>query len=124
MEMILKSKRFALALLAGAFTGIVLVIFLRPACWAVFFGVFIASYLARASTLKDGAMVGAIVMIPIGISPTVVTIMQSGMPENVDFITSMSSMLLGIALMSGIRAVAGLIIGKMLEISKNKIWFI
>ena len=122
--MVLKSRRFALSLLTGAFTGIVLVIFLRPACWAVFFGVFIACYLARASTLKDGAIVGAIVMIPIGISPTVVTIMQSGMPEDVNFLTSMSSVLLGIALTSGIGAVAGLVIGKILEISKDRIWFI
>jgi hypothetical protein len=113
------SKQSILALLVGMTAGLLLTIFIRPVDLGAVIAVFAAVYLARASSLKEGALLGAIVLIPAGIYVTIqVAVLNReleifGLPVTilVSFIT--------VLLVSGLGALIGLIFGKIFQVTKD-----
>ncbi len=62
----IKSRRFIIAILVGMLVGLAITIYLQPACVGAVISVIVSAYLAKAASPKDGAIVGAITLVPIG----------------------------------------------------------
>jgi hypothetical protein len=62
----LKSKRVWLGILAGIAVTVTTGFF-RLTCLSVFLGVIVAAYVSQVSGPKQGAVVGAIVILPLGV---------------------------------------------------------
>jgi len=115
-----KSKQFFFSILAGIIVGLLVSIFLKPMCWGAIVGVFAAAYLAKVSSPKDGAIVGAIVLVPISIYTFSLGIAQSSVTEKMGITGIFLVFILGVISESGIGALFGLIIGKLFQITKDK----
>jgi hypothetical protein len=115
-----KSKQFIFSILAGIIVGLLASIFLKPMCWGAIAGVFVAAYLAKVSSPKDGAVVGAIVLMPISIYTFSLGIVQSSMTEKMGITGIFLVFILGVVSESGIGALLGLIIGKLFQTIKDK----
>ena len=117
----IKPKRFILSTLAGIFIGLLLSILVRPICLAPIIGVFVAASLANASSPKEGAIIGAIVLVPIYIY-TVMQVASQGIADNpVGIFGNLLGICLSFVLFSGIGALYGSILGKLFQLIKNKI---
>jgi hypothetical protein len=118
--MSLTSKRSIFSILTGIIVGALVSTFIRPTCWGPLIAVLAATYVANVSTPKEGARIGAIVLLPIGVywylqMPSLFTATNStGMLGN------LLGLVLGLLLISGVGALYGLILGKLLQLRKNK----
>jgi hypothetical protein len=72
----IRSERSTFALLVGMTVGVLASIFMTPTFWGPILGVFAAATLAEAASPKDGAIIGAMTLIPIGIYITIQTAIQ------------------------------------------------
>ena len=106
-------------MLTGMIIGLLASVFLRPTCWGPLIGVFVASYLGNVSSPKEGATIGAIVLVPIGIYAAWQYSTQTIAENLTELIGNIVGLVLGILLGSGIGAVYGLIIGKLFQLTKN-----
>ena len=118
--MTVRSKRFFLAILVGMIVGLLFTIFVTPTCWGLILGVFATANLANASSPRDGALVGWVVSIPVGIYATILAAIQMRALENLGSLVLIPFFLLAIVLISGLGALYGLIIGKLFQITKGK----
>jgi hypothetical protein len=100
--------------------GLLVSILIRPTCWGAITGIFIAAYLAKASSPKEGAIVGAMAVVPIGIYGSVQAALQTDVMDEVGILLTILVFLLLIVCISGIGAFYGLIIGKVFQITKDK----
>ncbi len=116
----IKSKKFILSTLAGMIIGLLVSIFLRPTCWGPIVGVFIAAYLNKVSSPKEGAIVGAIVLTPIGIYATFQALIQTDVQDDTGILATILIFILANVLVPGIGALYGLIIGKLFQLTKDK----
>ena len=116
----IKSKQFFFSILAGMFVGLLVSIFLKPTCWGAVTGVFVAAYMAKVSSPKEGAIVGAIVLVPIAIYGTIQAAFQTNVVDEMGIFTTILVFLLVVVLISGIGALYGLVIGKLFQLTKNK----
>jgi hypothetical protein len=115
-----KSKQFIFALLAGIAIGLLASIFLKPMCWGVIAGVIVAAYFAKVSSPKDGAIVGAIVLVPISAYAFTLAAIQSNASEKLGALGSVLVFFLTVILASGIGALFGLVVGKLFQVTKGK----
>jgi hypothetical protein len=116
----IKSKQFLFSILAGMIVGLLVSIFLTPTCWGAVIGVFVAAYMAKVSSPKEGAIVGAIVLVPIAIYGTIQTAFQTNVVDEIGIFTTILVFLLVVVLISGIDALYGLVIGKLFQLTKDK----
>ena len=118
--MIIKSKQFIFSMLAGMIVGLLVSIFLKPTCWGAATGVFVAAYLAKVSSPKEGALVGAIVLVPIAVYGMIQAAFQTNVIDEIGMFATILVFLLVVVLISGIGALYGLIIGKLFQVTKGK----
>ena len=116
----IKSKQTIFSILAGMIVGLLVFIFLRPTCWGPLVGVFVAAYFAKVSSPKEGAIIGAIVLIPIGMYGILQIPADETTNDTASTIGTIVGMLLGLGLLSGIGALYGMIIGKLFQMKKDK----
>ena len=116
----IKSKQTIFSILAGMIVGLLVSIFLRPTCWGPLIGVFVAAYLAKVSSPKEGAIIGAIVLVPIGIYALLQIPVEAIAGTTVGKLGNLVGLVLGILLVSCVGALYGLIIGKLFQVTKNK----
>ena len=123
MKMIITLRRYTLSILAGVLISVLISFFLKTICWEPFISVFVAVYLAKVATPKEGALIGAIVFLPVGI---VFALLQpadlaAGIAET---FANFLVLFLTILIVSGVGAVYGLILGTLLKFTKkNRIMF-
>lgn len=120
MKMSLKSKPTIFSILAGIIVGLLISIFLKPTCWGPLIGVFVAAYLAKVSSPKEGAIIGAIVSLPIGIYALLQIPSQAIAKTTLGLLGNIAGLVLGLLFVSGIGALYGLIIGKLFQFTKTK----
>lgn len=120
--MVIKSQRFLLAILVGMLIGVTLTIFLPPACFGMLVGVGVAAYIAKAASPKEGALVGAIVMIPIGIYVILWTNAQTKTIQSMGWLAALPFVFLAWLLTLGLGALCGLLVGLLLRFTRNKGW--
>jgi hypothetical protein len=119
MNMKITSKRSILSVLVGILVGVLIYSFLRPACWGPLVAVFVAAYLAKVSTPKEGAKIGTMVLLPIGIY------WYSQLPalviakDTVGKLGNLFGVVLGLLFISGVGALYGLLLGKFFQLTKN-----
>jgi hypothetical protein len=116
----LTSKQTLLSLLAGITIAVLFFLFLRPACWGPLVGVFMAAYLAKVSSPKEGASIGAIVLVPIGILSILQFPVDALSKDPMGRLGNIVGAILVLLTAPGIGAVYGLIIGKLFQMRKNK----
>ena len=110
------SKRSIFSILIGSFIGVVI-----PTCWGPLIGVFVAAYLARVSTPKEGAKIGAIVVLPIIIAYFALQFpVQNIAGDNSEKLGNLLGLFLGLLLAAGVGALYGLIIGKLFQLTRDK----
>ena len=120
----IRSKRFLFAILTGTTVGLLITIFTPPTCLGALAGIAVSIYLTKAETPKDGAIIGTIIMVPIGLCITILLNQQTRTTEQYGIIGSIPIFLLTTAFASGIGALFGLIIGFMVQKAKAKNWII
>jgi len=119
-EMNIKSKRFIFSILTGMIIGLLISILVRPICVAPIIGVFVAASLANASSPKEGAIIGAIVLVPIEIY-VALQVTSQGIPDDpVGKLGNLLGIFLSLVLLSGIGALYGSILGKLFQLIKDK----
>ena len=118
--MIIKSKQFIFSILAGMIVGLLVSIFLKPTCWGAVTGVFVGAYLAKVSSPKEGALVGAIVLVPIAVYGMIQPAFQTNVIDEIGMFATILVFLLVVVLISGIGALYGLVIGKLFQVTKDK----
>jgi len=118
--MILKSKQTIFSILAGIIVGLLVSIFLKPTCWGPAVGVFFAAYLAKVSSPKEGAIIGTIVLLPIGIYAFLQIPAEAIAKTTIGIFGNIIGLIAGLLLAAGIGALYGLIIGKLFQITKEK----
>lgn len=116
----LKSKQIIFSILAGMIVGLLVSVFLKPTCWGPLVGVFVAAYSAKVSSPKEGAIIGAIVLIPIGIYTFLQLPAELWAKNTSGILGNIVGLVLGLLLVSGIGALYGSIIGKLFQITKDK----
>jgi peptidoglycan/LPS O-acetylase OafA/YrhL len=112
----LKSKRTFLALLVGVIIGVLITFFITPRSLGTIIGVAIGAYLAKVKSPKQGAIFGAIILIPIGIFLCIIANMQTKTIESLGWLKTIPYLLLVVAILSGIGALYGLLIGKIFQV--------
>jgi hypothetical protein len=115
----LKSKQTILSLLAGIIVALLIAIFLRPACWGPLVGIIVSAYLAKVSSPREGAIVGAIIAIAIDIYAVLQFPVQAIAKTNIGLLGNFVGLVLSLLLASGVGALYGLIIGKLFQFMKN-----
>ena len=118
--MILKSKQTIFSIFAGIIVGLLISIFFKPTCLGPLVGVFVGAYLAKVSSPKEGAIIGAIVLLPIGIYTYLQIPSEAIAKTTVGILGNIVGLVLGLLLVSGIGALYGLIIGKLFQITKKE----
>ena len=114
------SKRSIYSILAGAIVGLLVYTFLRPTCWGPIVGVFVATYLAKVSSAKEGAKIGALVLLPIGFYWYLQLPALIIAKDTVGKLANLLGVLVGLLLISGVGALYGLVLGKLFQITKDK----
>jgi hypothetical protein len=118
----IKSRRFIIAILVGMLVGLAITIYLQPACVGAVISVIVSAYLARAASPKDGAIVGAITLVPIGTYLGLWAILQVKATQGIGLPGAVFNFLLTLILASAIGALYGLVIGLLLRIAKERMW--
>jgi hypothetical protein len=114
------SKRSIFSILVGIIIGVLVSMFLRPTCLAPLIAVFVAVYAAKVSTPKEGAKIGAIVLLPIGIYWYLQLPALIIAKDSVGKLGNLVGVLLGLLFISGVGALYGLMLGKLFQITKSK----
>ena len=117
-----KSKQFVVAILVGAIIGALISVFTNSGGWATIISVTLAAYLAKVSSPKEGAIVGSITIIPIGIYAIALANIQTKALETRGILATIPFLLLGFLIIIGIGALFGLIIGKIFQLTKSRKW--
>ncbi len=118
----IKSRRFIIAILVGMLGGLAITIYLQPACVGAVIGVIVSAYLAKVASPKDGAIVGAITLVPIGTYLGLWAILQVKAAQGIGLPGAIFNFLLTLILASAIGALYGLVIGLLLRIAKQRQW--
>jgi hypothetical protein len=114
------SKRSIFSILAGMIVSLLVLISLRPTCLGPLLGVFVAAYLAKVSSPKEGAPIGAIIFVPIGLYYALqIKISQELANEPLQLLTYVLGLLVGFLLICGLGALYGLIVGRLFQFTKN-----
>ncbi|MGA7604807.1 MAG: hypothetical protein WCA79_02705 [Anaerolineales bacterium] len=95
-------------------------ILIQTSFWGALIGLIVAAYLANVSFPKEGAIVGAIIVIPDGVRHFVQAAIQLRYLDKHGLLATLLVFLVGAMLVSGIGAVNGLIIGKLFQTGKKK----
>ena len=117
----IKPKRFIVSTLTGMIIGLLISILVRPICLAPIIGVFVAASLANTSSPKEGAIIGAIVLVPIDIYAVIQVTSQGIADDPVGKFGNLLGICLSLVLFCGIGALYGSILGKLFQLIKNKI---
>jgi hypothetical protein len=119
------SKRSIISILVGIIVGLLVFIFLRPACWGPLIGGFVTVVFAKVSSPKQGALVGTIVLAPIGLYSCLQTALTHQFADDpVKLFANILGLVLAFLLFCGVGALYGLILGKLFQLTKkNKIVF-
>jgi hypothetical protein len=107
-------------MLVGIVVGLLVSTFIRPTCWAPLIAGFVAIALAKVSTPKDGAKIGAIVLLPIGIYWYLQLPSHVIAKDSVGKLGNLFGVVLGLLFISGVGALYGSILGKLFQLRKNK----
>jgi len=113
------SKRTILAILAGALIGIALILFVRLVCWGQILGVAVAAYLANVSSPREGAVVGAIVLVPVAMVGVFPTIAHQTELDELSIPLFLLSIFFASLFAGAVGAVYGLVLGKLFEKRKK-----
>ena len=116
----IKSIKFLVSLLVGMLVGLSITVFVKPTCLGPFIGVVLSAYMAKVASPRDGAIVGAIVLIPIGIYGFLLTALQLRSLEVLGILGIIPVLFIGVLLISGLGALFGLVVGKLFQITKEK----
>ena len=117
----IKPKRFILSTLAGMIVGLLIAILVRPICLAPIISVFVAASLANASSPKEGAIIGAIALVPIYIYAVTQVAAQGISDDPVGKFGYLLGLCIGFVIFSSIGALYGSILGKLFQLIKNKL---
>jgi hypothetical protein len=90
----------------------------------VFFGIAVSLYFARAESARDGALAGAITVVPTGIYITYLTNLLTRTTQHYGLLGAMPSLLLCVVLLSGFGALFGLILAILLRKVREKNWIL
>ena len=118
--MSITSKRSIFSVLGGVIVGLLVYTFLRPTCWGPIVGVFLAAYLAKVSSAKEGALIGALVLAPMGIYSSLQTLLQTTANPDRSILVIPFAIILVVVLASGLGALYGSVIGKLFQLTKDK----
>jgi len=110
----LKSKQTIFSILAGIIIGVLICIFLTPTFWGPLVGVFVAAYFAKAASPKEGAIIGAIVVVLVG---RIYTFLQFHTFAKTPI--SIAGAVVGLLLIAGVGALNGLIVGKLFQTARE-----
>ena|SRR5215211_2589514 len=113
------SKRSIFSILVGIIVGVLVSVFLRPTCLGPLIAAFVATFLAKVSTPKEGAKIGAIVLLPIGIYWYLQLPALIIAKDTVGKLGNLSGLLVGLLFLSGVGALYGLLLGKLFQMTKN-----
>ena len=116
----IRSERSTFALLVGMTVGVLASIFMTPTWWGPILGVFAGATLAEVTSPKDGAIVGAIALIPIGIYITIQTAIQINALQSLGILATIPFFCIAIMVLTFLGALYGLAIGKLFQITKDK----
>jgi uncharacterized membrane protein len=116
----LRSKRAVLSILSGMIAGLLMAIFFKPVCWGPLVGVLIGAYLAKVSSPQEGAIVGAIVVVPIGIYAFMQIPADASSKTTFDIIRNVLGLFLGLGLVAAAGALYGSIVGMLFQAIKKK----
>lgn len=103
----------------GMVVGTLVTIFIRPTCLGPLAGILTASYFAKISSPKEGAIIGSIVMIPIGLYAMFQGAVQTMALDNLSFIEILFYSSIGVLMLCIFGALSGLLIGKLFQLAKN-----
>lgn len=117
------SSRFAFAILVGIVLNLAFTLFLQIACWGPLISVVVAGYLARATTSKNGVIIGSLVFLPSTVVLVTQSILQSDAINEIGLPLTILAGVLGVATGIGIGGLFGLAVGKLLEFLKDRIVF-
>ncbi|MGE5071891.1 MAG: hypothetical protein ACM3MF_00545 [Anaerolineae bacterium] len=119
------SRRFVGAILAGIFIGLLEVLFVAPSAWAYLAGIMAAATLASVSCPREGAVVGTIVMLPVGLASILLQPQVQALEPSASTLVILGlASTLGIVVFGAIGALSGLGIGKLLQITKEHVLFL
>lgn len=116
----IKTKKSIFSILAGVIVGLLVYTFLRPTCWRPIVGVFLAAYFAKVSAPKEGAVIGALVLAPMGVYAFLQSLTQATANDNRGILVIVFALLLILVFASGLGALYGLLIGKLFQLTRNK----
>lgn len=111
-----KSKQFIFSMLIGVIVGLLFSILAQPMCWGMIAGVFVAAYFAKVSSPKDGAIVGAIIVMPISVYASFLSAVLS---KNGILGAVLVSFVM-VILTTGVGSLVGFIIGKLFQVTRGK----
>ncbi len=110
--MIITSKRFLLALLAGIALSLLITVLLPKAgCLGFMTGVLVSILLAKTGTPKKDTLIGTITVIPAGLYVIYYTNLQTKSIENYGLLGSLPAILITVFLIMGMGALVGLVLG-------------
>jgi hypothetical protein len=109
----------------GIFIGLLETAFVAPNGWAFVAGIMAASTLASVSCPREGAIVGTIVMLPVGLATILLQPqVQALEPSASTLVILGAASTLGVVVFGAAGALSGLGIGKLLEITKEHVLFL
>jgi len=121
MNMDITSRRSILSILAGVSVGLLVSTFLKSVCWGPLIGVFLAAYLAKVPTPKEGAKIGAVVLVPFQMVYAALHYpAESIAKDTAGKLGNLLGVLLAVAFMAAVGALYGFIIGKLFQLAKDK----
>ena len=116
------SRRFIGAIIAGIFIGLLEAAFVAPSIWAFAAAIMAASKLASVSCPREGAVVGAIVMLPVGLATILLQPQVQALEPSASTLAILgAASTLGVVAFGIAGALSGLGIGKLLQITKEHV---
>jgi hypothetical protein len=116
----IRSKLFVTSVLVGMAVGVALTVFVLPIRLGALLGVLVAAYLAKAQTPKDGALIGMVAVIPLGIYAAISSVNQTNAMASLGILGAITYGFVNIVFMEGIGAIYGLIIGKIFQWTRGR----
>ncbi len=121
--MIIPSKRFLLALLAGMALGLLITVLLPKAgCLGFMTGVLVSILLTKTGTPKKDILMGAITVIPAGLYVVCYTNLQTKSTENYGLLGSLPAILITALLILALAAMIGLVLGFVIRKTNSGNW--
>jgi len=119
-KMEVKSWQFLFSILAGIAAGLLILFLVKPFYWGLLVGLLLATYLSGAASPREGALVGLIVLPPLGIYFMIEASLQLNMQSKMEQLPYILLWCLMVVLLFVLGAVFGLLSGKLFQLLREK----